>query len=148
MSYETFREKHSDWPVRMRDLEGRLVRLTRQVETRGGKVYAPGAVYIVSSVHRGLLTLSQKLRAPIPEGDWIRGVWRDNVKLLPFDEPTCRFCHCTTTRACQGGCAWAAIELDSRAGICTACVATSRYAKDALEAVQRQGLEVLQRKVR
>ena len=57
MSYRYWLKTHPTWPKKLGDLEGKKVRLVRQIETRGGEVFSEGLVMRVESVWRGSLML-------------------------------------------------------------------------------------------
>ena len=104
---------------RINSYVGRLVRLSRHVETCGGTVYAVGRVFRLYTHWRGKVSLEAPSGKACPRP-------RPFIGHVPFcdfelvkDGATgfCRVCGCIDDQACPGGCSWA----DSEQTLCTRC---------------------------
>lgn len=76
MGYREFQRRHPEFPRLMSELEGKLVKLKRPIETRGGVKFDAGETLQVSHVSAGSLHLK---RLP-PKSGFIRGVHPSNVE--------------------------------------------------------------------
>lgn len=96
-------------------LEGRKVRLGRQIETRGGTVFPVGIVCLVERVYRGELTLKAKNPDPLnifgPRYIFVRCGLEWHMEVLPDDRPYCPWkcghlasVHHEKTEGCEGRC--------------------------------------------
>ena len=79
--------------MKMKDWVGRYVRLNRQIESKGGRIFPKGELMQVSGHWRGKLNLDRPARAFwTPEhggAQLIRGVSKHEVDLLPADPEAC-----------------------------------------------------------
>jgi len=57
MSYRHWIKSHSEWPKKIKDANGRKVRLVKQLQTKGGEVFSEGLVMTIESTYRGRLML-------------------------------------------------------------------------------------------
>jgi hypothetical protein len=73
--------------MKMNDYKGRFVRLTRRIENKGGDVFLPGEVMVVTGHYRGKLELNRPARTstymPDNAGHHVSQVEKYSVELLP-----------------------------------------------------------------
>ncbi len=57
MSYRYFQKTHPSWPATLRDVVGKLVKLERDVITRGERKFTAGTKMYITHTYRGGLEL-------------------------------------------------------------------------------------------
>lgn len=62
MPYRYFKKIHPSWPAKLGDVVGKLVKLERDVSTRGNRTFSAGAKMYVVHVYRGALVLDLDLK--------------------------------------------------------------------------------------
>ncbi len=85
--YRDLRKDHPEWPARLKDWEGRSVRLKYTITTLGGVEFKAGDILQVYSQWRGHLHLEHPSnRKKIIGESTIRKVHLASVELLPEKE--------------------------------------------------------------
>jgi hypothetical protein len=57
MPYRYFKKIHPSWPAKLGDVVGKLVKLERDITTRGKRTFTAGTKMYVTHVYRGALEL-------------------------------------------------------------------------------------------
>lgn len=95
MGYREFQRRHPEFPKRMIELEGKIVRLNRDIETRAGDKFSKGELMKVYSVSVGSLHLTRAdgkgfIRRVHPSAVNIEGTMTYNEKIRTCFEAVAR----------------------------------------------------------
>jgi hypothetical protein len=88
VDYREFQRRNPEWPKRLKDADGRMVRLKKKVQRRDGREFAERTVAKLYGTWRGRISLQRLDGKEI----MIRGIHPGMVEMLSEGYQPCLFC--------------------------------------------------------